>query len=96
MTHMCRRQLSKNVDVLFTINVGRSFWPCYMHEPIIVLIAFPLAHVSNYRDTWVLQGSPPDLEVQNHPEAGFKHTKLHGCGKFHDLEGPVHGVRDPK
>ena len=29
-------------------------------------------------------------------EARFKHPELHGCGKFHCLEGPVHGVQDPK
>ena len=44
----------------------------------------------------MLRGIYPALEVQYHMEAGFKHPKLHGCGKFHDLEGPVHGVRDPK
>ena len=45
---------------------------------------------------WVLMGSSTALEVQDHKEAGLKHSEIHGCGKFHDLEGPVHGVRDPK
>ena len=67
-----------------------------MHEPIIVLIVLPLAHVSNYRGPWVIRGGYPAPEVQDHLEAGFKHLELHGCGKFHDLEGPVHGVQDPK
>ena len=44
----------------------------------------------------MLQGSPPSLEVQNQLEAVFKHHDLHGCGKFHYLEGPVNGLRDPK
>ena len=96
MTHLQRRQLSKDVDVLFTINVGTYFWPSSMHEPLIVLIVLPLAHVSNYRGPWVLRGSPPALEVKDYPEDGFKHPELHGCGKFHDLEGPVYGVQDPK
>ena len=96
MTHLWRRQLSKDADVLFTINVGPSFWPCSMNEPLIMLIVLPLAHVSNYRGPWVLWGSSPALEVQDHLEARFKHPELHGCGKFNDLEGPVHGVRDPK
>ena len=59
-----------------------------MHEPIIVLIGFPLDHVSNYRGPWVLRGIPPGIEVQDHMEAGLKRPELHGCGKFHDLEGP--------
>ena len=67
-----------------------------MHDPLIVLIVLTLAHVSNYKVPWVLRESSPALEVQNHMEAGFKHPELHGCDKFHDLEGPVHGLRDPK
>ena len=63
-----------------------------MHAPLIVLIVSPLAHVSNYRGPCVLRWSSPDLEVKDHLEAGFKHPELHGCGKFHDLEGPVHEV----
>ena len=62
-THLWRKQLSKDTDVLFTVNVGSSFWTCSMHEPLIVLIFFPLSHVKNYIGTWVLQGSPYDLEV---------------------------------
>ena len=38
MNHLCRRQLSKEVDVLFTINVGLSFWVYSIHEPLIVLM----------------------------------------------------------
>ena len=44
----------------------------------------------------MIRESYPALEVQEHLEAGFKHTEIHGCGKFHDLERPVHGVRYPK
>ena len=96
MNHLWRSQLSKDADVWFTINMEPSFWPCYMHEPLIVLMFLPLAYVSNYRGPWVIRGSYPALEVQKHMEAGFKNPDLHGCGKFHDLEGPVHGVRYPK
>ena len=44
----------------------------------------------------MIRGSPPDLEVKDQLEAKLKHNELHGCGKFHDLEGPIHGVRYPK
>ena len=67
-----------------------------MHDPPIVLIVLTLDHVSKYKFPSVIWGGYPALEVQNHMEAGFKHPELHGCGKFHDLEGPVHGLRDPK
>ena len=92
ITHLWRKILPKDADVLFTVNVGPYLSPCSMHEPLIVLIAFHLDHVPNYRGTWVLRGSPPSFGVQNQPEAGFKHPELHGCGKSHDLEGPMHGV----
>ena len=44
----------------------------------------------------MIQGISPALEVQDHLESGFKHLKLPGCGKFHDLKGNIYGVRDPK
>ena len=44
----------------------------------------------------MLQGSPSALEVKNQLDVGFKHPDIHGCINFHDLEGPVHGVQDPK
>ena len=31
MTHLWRNQLSKDADVLLTVNVGPSFWTCSMH-----------------------------------------------------------------
>ena len=96
ITHLWIRQLSKDADILFTINVGPYFCTSSMHEPLIVLIVFPLAHVSNYIFPWVIWGVPPALEVQDHLETGFKNTELHGCQKLHDLEGPMHGVRYPK
>ena len=92
MTHLCRRQLSKDTDVLFTINVGPFFLLYSMHEALVLLILLPVAHVPNYRGPCVLWGISQTLEVQDHLEAGFKHPEIHGCGKFHDLEGPVHGM----
>ena len=71
IAHLRRNQLSKDVDVLFTVNMGPSFWPCPMLEPLTVLIVLPLDHVPNYRGHWVLRGILPDLEVYNQLEAGF-------------------------
>ena len=50
MKHLWRKQSSKDIDVLFIINLGPPFWPRYMHETLIVLTVLPLAHVPNYRD----------------------------------------------
>ena len=40
--------------------------------------------------------STPDLELHNQLEYISKNPELYGCRKIHDLEGPVHEVRDPK
>ena len=80
MAHMWRSQLSKDVEDLFTINMGPSCWPCSVYEPIIVLIVLPMALVSNYRGPWVQGGGYQALEVQNHLEAGFKYPELYGFG----------------
>ena len=37
MTHLWRKQLSKDTDVFFTVNMGPSFWSCSMHKPLAVL-----------------------------------------------------------
>ena len=55
-----------------------------------------MARVPNYRGPWVLRRSTSALEVQNKLESGFKYPDLRGCRKFHDLEGPLYGFRDPK
>ena len=95
MTHLWRKKLSKDADVFFTVNVGPSFWTCSMHEPFILLAILPLDHVSKYRGPCVLQGSSLAIEIQDQLEAGFK-PELYVCGRFHDLEEPMHGVQDPK
>ena len=61
-----------------------------------MLIVLSLVRVSNYRGPWVLQGITSAIEIHNQLEDGIKHPDLHGCRNFHDLEGPVHGVQDPK
>ena len=96
MKNLWRKKLSNDEYIMFTINVGPYLWPWSMHENLIMLIAFPLAHVSDYRGLWLLQGIPSALELQKKLEAWLKHPELHRCRKFHDLEGPVHGVGDPK
>ena len=78
MTHLRRKQLSKDTDALFTVNVGPSFYHCSMHESFAALIVLPLDRVSNYRGPWVVQGGYPALKVKDHIDAGFKNPELHG------------------
>ena len=94
MTHLWRKALSKDADVLFTVHVGAPFWPTPMHEPLIVLIVLPLSYDSMHRGPWTLRGSSQAIDLTNKLEAGFKEPSIHGCQKFHDLEGPMHGMQD--
>ena len=94
MTHLWRKALSKDADIMFTVNVGASFWPTSMHEPLIVLIVFPISHASNHRGPWTLRGGCAALEAKNRLETGFKNHTLPGRREFYDLERPLLGVRD--
>ena len=44
----------------------------------------------------MIRGVSTALEIQDHLEAGFKNPELHGCGRFHELEGPIYRVLYPK
>ena len=80
MTRLWMKNLYKDVNVLFTINVGLSFWNCSMYEPFTVLIVFPLAHFQTpeipvcygvfhqplkYRTTW-----RPDSNILSSMDVG--------------------------
>jgi hypothetical protein len=92
MTHLWRKQLKKDADVVFTLSAGSSFWPRSMHEPLIVLIVLPFAYVENYRGPWTLRGDIRVATLENQLESGFKDPRHYGSAKFLDLERPVPSV----
>lgn len=47
MTHLWQKQLGKDADAMFTVKAGAGFWPCPMHEPLIILIVLLFIHVKN-------------------------------------------------
>jgi hypothetical protein len=57
MTHMWRKNLGKNADVLFTIPVGIPFWTAGQFAPLIVAIVFPLSHLPRYTGPWLVKGT---------------------------------------
>jgi len=57
MTNQWRKSLSKDVDVMFTVQTGVSFWGALQHEPLLVAIALPLSHVPSYRGPWLAKGT---------------------------------------
>ena len=78
MTHLWRKSLGKDADVMFHVPAGSCFWPKAMHEPLIVAIVLPLKHVPCYRGPWVLRGTTDSDELSKQLVAGFKEPGLHG------------------
>ena len=91
MTHMWRKQLSKDADVILTLPRNSSVWPACMHEPLIILIVFPLTYVERYYGPWVVKGTDAATAFEERITAGFRAWKLHrdDPSKLLELEGEV-------
>jgi hypothetical protein len=50
MTHLWRKDLMKNGDLLFTVLVQVPFWTSGQFEPLIVAVILPLSHVLVIQD----------------------------------------------
>jgi hypothetical protein len=57
MTHMWRKQIGKDADLLFTVPVGVPFWEKHQHEPLIVCLLLPVVKRRNWRGPWIVRGS---------------------------------------
>ena len=57
MTHMWRKQIGKDADLLFTVPVGVPFWGKHQHEPLIVCLLLPVVKRRNWRGPWIIRGS---------------------------------------
>ena len=55
MTHLWRKQLGKDADLMFDIPVGSAMWPLSQHEPLIVAIILPFSHKPRYRGPWLVR-----------------------------------------
>ena len=89
MTHLWRKQLSKDADLMFTVAVGdEHFWTKSQHEPLIIAVVLPLSHCEDYRGPWVARGTAESARAQQELESGFK------LGTKRDTGGPfvVEGV----
>jgi hypothetical protein len=92
MTHLWCKQLSKDADVVvFNVACGPDFWPKEMHEPLVVLIVFPLTHLHRYRGPWILKGTDAAVRLENRLSKGFKiwRKALDDPRELLQLEGPV-------
>jgi hypothetical protein len=94
MTHMWRRDLGKNADILFTVPAGVPFWGGNQFEPLIVAIVFPLAHVSGHTGPWAVKGTDMGTYYEHALGEGFKRPqKGSGPRKAHPGVNAPRGTR---
>ena len=72
MTHLWRKHLGKDADVLMTIVTGDHIWYRSQHEPLILTIVLPFAYVENYRGPWIARGLETPESLKKELEPGFK------------------------
>ncbi len=89
MTHLWRKQLFKDADVVFYVKAGAPFWPSSMHEPLTVIIVLPLAYVQNYRGPWIVKHTASAGEFNRRMDFEFGKPRERGRKEFLDLEEPM-------
>ena len=75
MTHLWRKHLGKDADLMFTVTPGEHFWGKPQHEPLIGAVFLPLAHVNDYRGPWLVKGSDEAQSLTRELSAGFKYSR---------------------
>ena len=93
MTHLWRKDLMKNADLLFTVPAQVPFWTARQFKPLIVAIVLPLMHVPGYTGPWLVQGTNKGEQAEQALRRGFKgDDKTHDAGEFHELDGNMREV----
>jgi hypothetical protein len=88
MTHMWRKDLMKNADLLFTVPAQVPFWTAGQFEPLIVAIVLPLMHVPRYTGPWLVRGTDEGERAEQALRRGFKGGgETHDTGELHELDG---------
>ena len=78
----------KDADMHFYVQAGAPFWPRSMHEPLTVVVTFPLSYVSSYQGPWIVRDRPSTSET-----VGLLDIKAIGREAFLDLERPMPDLR---
>jgi hypothetical protein len=92
MTHLWRKDLMKNADLLFTVLAQVPFWTSGQFEPLIVAVMLPLSHVPSYTGPWLVKGTDEGEQAEHTLRRGFKMGEPNDTGKFHELDGFLHEV----
>jgi hypothetical protein len=92
MTHLWRKSLARDADILITLNTNHPFWPSSHHEPLIVVVVLPCTHRANYFGPWVARGTPPFERIQSYIQRGLRLWSRGESERLPDLEGHLPGV----
>ena len=57
MTHLWRKQLDKDTDMMFEVLVGIPHWSLSQYEPLIVAVVLHIGHSNRYWSPWVVRGT---------------------------------------
>ena len=93
MTHLWRRHMLRDADLHFYVQAGAPFWPRSMHEPLTVVVIFPLSYVNSYQGPWIVRDRPDTSETARLLHAEFRRPKENGREEFLDLEGSMPDLR---
>jgi len=97
MTHLWRRDLGKEADILFNIPAGVPFWGARQYEPLTVAILFPLSQVSSYTGPWVVKGTDVGANFEQALVRGFGGDPPDDPAELHGLDGSVRMLwKDPE
>ena len=72
MTHLWRKNLGKDADLMFTVESNVHFWGSSQHEPLIFAIVLPFSYTPDYSGPWVARSTPQTWEWAAELNAGFK------------------------
>lgn len=94
MTHLWMKQLSKDADIVCTLQPSSLRWPVEMFESGIALIVLHVCYIPNYRGPCVAKGTPAANNIESKLTKGSKAWRRlqHDPEQFHELEKELQGI----
>ena len=92
MTHLWRKQLGKDADVLMTITATDHFWDKSQHEPLILAIVLPFAYDKTHRGPWITRGLEKPESLREEFEASSKIAGGRNPSQFYHMDGELCGM----
>ena len=89
MTHLWRKNLGKDADLMFTVESNVNFWGPSQHEPLIFAIILSFSYTPNYSGPWLARSTPETLECAAELNAGFKSRRRPTLESILKLDGSV-------